>query len=143
MKRFGPRASTSPSGPIRTSTPGIASPTVPSLLRAARVKLITGAGHLGRAVALQDVEAHLRPPRRELGIHRRSTDGNGAQAPAELGEHRSEEEPFPEGRQAPSPSVQALEDLAPPGLLDLALDRLVEQLQALRDDEEHGRPEVA
>ena len=128
---------------MRTSTPGIASPTVPMTLRSGRVKRDDRA-HLGRAVALQDLDAHVGPALRDVDLERRGAHADRVQPPAELAEDRAEEERDGARGAGGAPAGGAARTgVAPAGLVDLALDGVGQQLQALRHDQQHRDPEVA
>ena len=99
--------------------------------------------HLGGAISLDGGDTHVRPERRELGVEGGSADGEVPEPPAELGEDRAEQEPPHEARQARSDGVQPVELRALAGGVDLALDRVREQPQPLRNDEHHRDLELA
>lgn len=78
-----------------------------------------------------------------LRLQRRCADGERAEAPAELREHRAEEQAAHEAWHALGDGVQTLELRPLAGGVHLALDGVAEQAQALRDDEKHGDLELA
>ena len=99
--------------------------------------------HLGRAVALQDVDAHLGPALGDLQVEGRRPDADRVEPAAELAQHRPEQEPAQPARSPARDSVRLLEPGAAARLVDLSLDRRVQEPQALRDDQEDRHLEVA
>ena len=99
--------------------------------------------HLGRPVALQDIDAHVRPPSGDLDIEGRCPNADRVQLAAELAQHGAEQEALDRFGRPARQCVQSLERRAPAGLVHLALDGAVEQAQALRHDQEDGHAEVA
>jgi hypothetical protein len=102
-----------------------------------------GRAHLGRAVTLEDVDAHRLPAPREVDVERGGADADGVQPSAEPPENGPEEEAAEDRRQGPGKPVEPLEGGPPSGLIDLTLDGVVEQAQALGHDQQHRDPVVA
>ncbi len=99
--------------------------------------------HLGRAVALQDVDAHLRPALGDLQVEGRRPHADRVEPATELAEHGPEQQAAQPARSPARKSVRLLEAGAPARLVDLPLDRRVQEPQALRDDQQDRYLEVA
>ena len=93
--------------------------------------------HLGRAVALKDVDAHLGPTLSDIEVEGRSPHSDRVEPAAELAENLPEQEPTKPARSPTRDSVGLLEPGAAARLVDLSLDRRVQEAQALRDDQEN------
>ena len=123
-KRPGPRARISPSSAILTSTPGIGLPYRPQDV-AMRPREADDRAHLGRAVALEDVHAHVRPALGDVDLERGRADADRAQPAPELAEHRAGKAGLTDAlRDAPRDGdAAARTGRAWPAWSDLALDR--------------------
>ena len=99
--------------------------------------------HLGRAVALQDVDAHLGPALGDLQVEGRRPDSDRVEPAAELAEHRPEQEPAQPARSPARDPVRLLEPGTSARLVDLPLDRRVQEPQPLRHDQQDRHLEVA
>ena len=91
--------------------------------------------HLGRAVALEDVHAHVRPAARDVGVEGRGAHADGVQPAAELLDDGPEQEALDRLRHAPRDGVQPLEGRPPARLIHPSLDRAIQQAQPLRHDQ--------
>ncbi len=99
--------------------------------------------HLGCAIALEHVDAHLGPALRDVELDRRRTDADRVEAPAERRDHGPEEEAAKRPREGTGEPVESLEGNPAPGLVDAPLDGVAEEAKSLRDEEDHRDTEVA
>ena len=99
--------------------------------------------HLGGAVALQDVDAHLGPALGDLQVEGRRPHADRVEPAAELAEDGPEQQPAQPARSPTGDSVRLLEPGAAARLVDLPLDRRVQEPQALRHDQQDRHLEVA